>query len=160
MNRTVNTIFAAIACILLLTGCQPAGLYEKTAVIPRHSWNRSFKPAFTFTINDTSSAYQLYLTLRHRDQYNYNNIYIKISTRQPGEDNTQSAMYDLKLGDDETGWLGSGMDDIYEHRIPLTPAGTPFYFRKKGTYTFTIEHAMREDPLKNVMNAGLRIEKK
>mgnify|MGYP003461691057 FL=1 len=52
------------------------------------------------------------------------------------------------------------MDDIYEHHIPLTPAGTPFYFRKPGEYIFTIEQAMREDPLEHVMNVGLRIEKK
>jgi hypothetical protein len=31
--------------------------------------------------------------------------------------------------------------------------------RKKGDYTFTLEQIMREDPLKNVLNAGLRIEK-
>ena len=52
------------------------------------------------------------------------------------------------------------MDDIYEHRIPLTPVGMPFRFRKPGEYTFTIEQVMREDPLENVMNVGLRIEKK
>ena len=34
-----------------------------------------------------------------------------------------------------------------------------FYFRKKGDYTFTIEQIMREDPLNNVLNVGIRIEK-
>jgi hypothetical protein len=48
------------------------------------------------------------------------------------------------------------MDDIYEHRIPLAPEQN----LKAGTYTFTIEQIMREDPLKNVLNAGLRLEKK
>ena len=31
---------------------------------------------------------------------------------------------------------------------------------KAGNYTFTIEQIMREDPLENVLNVGLRIEKK
>jgi len=35
-----------------------------------------------------------------------------------------------------------------------------FYFKKPGNYTFAIEQIMREDPLKNILNAGLRIEKK
>ena len=53
------------------------------------------------------------------------------------------------------------MDDIYVHRIPLAPQpGDTFYFNQKGEYTFTIEHIMREDPLENVMNIGLRLEKK
>jgi gliding motility-associated lipoprotein GldH len=72
----------------------------------------------------------------------------------------QHVKYDLMLATNDNGWLASGMDDIYEHRISLTPANENFYFRKKGDYTFTLEQVMREDPLKNVLNAGLRIEKK
>ena len=144
---------------LLLSSCQTIDLYEKTTSIPGHRWKSSFKPSFTFTIKDTSVPYKLFLTLRHFDKYNFRNIYLKITTRRPGSDSTQSAMYDLPLGNDEEGWQGSGMDDIWEHHILLTsPAGN--VFRKKGDYTFTIEQLMREDPLENVLNVGLRIEKK
>jgi len=160
MNIVKRLLLFLAPSAFCLTSCQTIDLYEKTATIPGHQWKSSFKPSFTFSIKDTSSSYQLYVTLRHRDKYNYNNIYINLITRQPGQDSTQSARYDLTLGSDETGWKGSGMDDIYEHRIPLTPAGTPFYFRKPGEYTFTIEQVMREDPLEHVMNVGLRIEKK
>ena len=62
--------------------------------------------------------------------------------------------------DKEKGWLGTGMDDLYEHRIALTPINQQFYFKKAGTYTFSLEHVMREEPLEHVMNVGLRIEKK
>lgn len=160
MNRIKRLHLCFVCCTLYLFSCQTIDLYEKTANIPGHKWSSSFKPTFHFTIKDTAAPYQLYITMRHRDRYNYNNIYIKLTTQQPGQDSTQSARYDLKLGSDETGWLGSGMDDIYEHLIPLTPAGTPFYFRKPGEYSFTIEQVMREDPLENVLNVGLRIEKK
>ena len=89
-----------------------------------------------------------------------NNIFINLITKQPGQDTTQTARYDLRLATDNEGWLASGMDDIYEHRIPLTPTGGEFYFRKPGDYTFIIEQIMRENPLNNVLNAGLRLEKK
>jgi gliding motility-associated lipoprotein GldH len=161
MKSLKHIFLYLVPCALyLLVSCQTIDLYEKTANIPGHKWKSSYKPSFTFTIKDTSAAYQLFITLRHRDKYNFNNIYINITTRQPGQDSTRSALYDLPLGNNEDGWLGTGMDDIYEHRIPLTPAGTPFYFRKPGDYTFTVEQLMREDPLENVMNVGLRIEKK
>jgi hypothetical protein len=52
------------------------------------------------------------------------------------------------------------MDDIYDHLIPLAPQNQPLYFKTPGNYTFTIEQIMREDPLENVLNTGLRIEKK
>lgn len=160
MKRITQLFLCLVSCALCLFSCQTIDLYEKTANIPGHKWKSNFKPSFTFTIKDTSSPYQLFITLRHRDKYDFNNIYLNITTIQPGQDSSQSALYDLKLGNDEKGWLGSGMDDIYEHRIPLTPTGTPFYFRKPGEYTFTLEQAMREDPLEDVMNVGLRIEKK
>lgn len=149
-----------VPCTVCLNSCTTIDLYEKTVTIPRHSWKSGFKPSFTFTIKDTAAPYQIFLTLRHTDKYNYNNIFVNIITRQPGQDSTQTARYDLTLANNEKGWLGAGMDDIYEHLIPLTPSDQSFYFRKKGDYTFTIEQIMREDPLSNVLNVGLRLEKK
>jgi len=147
-------------CALYLMSCTTIDLFEKTVIIPQHKWESSFKPSFTFTIKDTSSPYQLFLVLRHNDKYNYNNIYINLITQQPGQDSTQKASFDLPLATTEKGWLGIGMDDIYDHLIPLAPQNQPLYFKTPGNYTFTIEQIMREDPLENVLNTGLRIEKK
>ncbi len=160
MKTLLRTSYILLLTSYIISSCSSIDLYEKTVAIPRHSWKAGYKPAFTFTIKDTSSAYQLFLILRHNDKYNYNNIYINLYTQQPGQDSLQSARYDLRLATNEKGWLASGMDDIYEHRIPLTPMGQQFYFRKPGNYIFSIEQIMREDPLNNVLNAGLRIEKK
>lgn len=145
---------------LVTVSCTTTDLYEKSVSIPGHSWKNSFKPSFDFTIKDTVSPYQLFLILRHNDKYNFNNIYINLYARQPGRDSVQKIKYDLLLATNEKGWLGSGMDDIYEHRIPLTPTGQQFYFKKPGNYTFSVEQIMRENPLDNVFNVGLRIEKK
>ena len=159
--RKISLYFLAAYCSQLVTvSCTTIDLYEKSVTIPGHSWKMGYKPSFTFTIKDTSSAYQLFLLLRHNDKYNFNNLYINLYTKQPGQDSTQSTRYDLTLATNEKGWLGTGMDDIYEHRIALTPAGQKFYFRKSGDYTFSVEQIMREDPLNNVLNVGLRIEKK
>lgn len=158
-------LLPSIAFILLLSAfasCTRTNLFEKTAVIPGHSWKSSFKPAFTFTISDTTSPYMIYLIIRHNDRYSFNNIYVNLYAKGPGLDTAQVVPYDMRLGTDESGWLGSGMDDIYEHRHAITPLSPEkaFYFRKPGEYTFTLEQIMRQDPLENVLNAGIRIEKK
>lgn len=145
-----------VLCALLFVSCTTIDLYEKSVAIPGHSWKNDFKPSFTFSIKDTASPYQLFLILRHNDKYNYNNIYINLSAKLPGSDSARKIRKDLTLATDDKGWLGSGMDDIYEHRIPL---GDPERL-KTGIYTFAVEQIMREDPLKNVLNVGLRIEKK
>jgi gliding motility-associated lipoprotein GldH len=64
---------------------------------------------------------------------------------------------DLLLATDDKGWLGSGMDDIYEHRIRITQQ--PQRLARKGLYKFRLEQIMREDPLENIMNVGIRVEK-
>ncbi len=148
-------------CFLLFcSSCTRINLYEKQVAIPAHEWRSSFKPSFKFIINDTTAPYQIYIIVRHNDKYNYNNLWLNLYTLAPGSKAAAKAQYELPLATNEKGWLGTGMDDLYEHRIALTPLNESFYFKKAGEYTFTLEQIMREDPLSNVMNVGLRIEKK
>lgn len=139
---------------LAALSCTTVDLYEKTAVIPNHAWQSSFKPSFSFTIKDTTQRYQLYLVLRHTGKYNFNNIYVKLHVQHEGG-TMADFVEDISLATQE-GWKASAMDDIYEHRSPI---GEPGLLRK-GTYTFTLEQIMREDPLQHVLNAGIRLEKK
>jgi gliding motility-associated lipoprotein GldH len=160
MNLIKRLFLFLVPCTLCLASCTTIDLYEKSVAIPGHAWKNSYQPSFTFTIKDTTSAYHLYLILRHNDKYSFNNIYVNIYALTPDTDTAQAIRRDLTLGSDAEGWKNaSGMDDIYEHRLPLTEE-QPLYFRKPGNYTFSVEQIMREDPLKNVLNVGLRIEKK
>lgn len=155
--KPIKSVFCVLVpCILFLFSCTTVDLYEKTVTIPGHAWQRSFKPTFEFTIKDTTAPYRLFFILRHNEKYNFNNIYINVYVKGPGQDSAIKIQQDLVLATNDKGWLATGMDDIYEHRISLAPEQN----LKAGTYTFTVEQIMREEPLKNVLNAGLRIEKK
>ena len=158
-----------IACSLwLLSSCTKINLYEKVVPVPAHQWQSSFKPQFTFDISDTTAPYQIYILLRHNNQYKYNNIWINLWGKAQ-TDTAQKLALELPLASKE-GWLGTGMDDMFEHRIRVgneaskfpfvKPAEEGFYFTKPGTYTFTVEQIMREDPLPYIWNVGLRLEKK
>jgi gliding motility-associated lipoprotein GldH len=146
-------------CTSQLSSCNTIDLYEKTTPVPGHEWSSSFKPQFRFTIKDTAVPYQVYIIIRHNDLYNYNNIWINLYTKPPG-DTVQKLQYELPLASKEKGWLGSAMDDIYEQRVAITPQNQKLYFKKPGDYIFTIEQIMREDPLQHVLDVGLRLEKK
>ena len=141
------------------TACTfPSDVFEKDVVIPGQQWESSFKPRIDFTIKDqdTTALYNVYLVLRHSDAYNYNNIWVRGTVRQPGDTASKTQRYDLTLATNDKGWLGSGMDDIFEHRILIQPATK---FSRPGTYSFMLEQIMREDPLKHVLNIGVRVEK-
>ena len=81
---------------------------------------------------------------------------MNIYTQVPG-DTLLKQRLDLQLATDDKGWLGSGMDDIFEHRIRITK--DPQKLAKAGLYKFTLEQIMREEPLQHVMNVGIRVEK-
>ncbi len=142
----------------MLTGCRQLDIYEKNTVIPRYEWSAAFRPSFEFNITDTSAAYQLLLVLRHTDAYRYNNIWLQLTGVYNGKDTLLKMPHlELQLGNDEHGWEGTGMDDIWEVRKPVSNG--PIQFRKPGRYQFQIAQIMRENPLPNVMSVGLRVEK-
>jgi gliding motility-associated lipoprotein GldH len=150
------TSFFLLLLINLFGSCHYPGYSEKNVSVPRQAWASSFQPAFTFEITDTLSLYRLYVVLRHTDAYPYKNIWIDITSTLPGE-KPVTERRNLMLATDDQGWLGKGMDDLYEHRILLNQQ--PAKFRKSGTYTYTLHHLMREDPLPHLMNIGMRVEK-
>jgi gliding motility-associated lipoprotein GldH len=159
-KRLLKKLLALFAVVSLsFCACNlPSDVFEKDVVIPRQAWESSFKPRIDFALNeqDTNSLYNIYLVLRHSDAYNFNNIWIKGTVTEPGDTVVKSMRYDLTLATNDKGWLGNGMDDIYEHRILIQPNTK---FKRPGTYSFVLEQIMREDPLKHVLNAGIRVEK-
>lgn len=146
---------------MLWSSCTQQHLFERSESIPQHRWNSSFVPSFDCIISDTTASYDISLVLRHRDLYRYNNIWLQFIITAPDQKKYQFDT-ELQLGNNELGWLGSGMDDVFEHRISLQKAlvKNGVSFKKAGRYQFQIKQIMREDPLEYMMNVGVRIEKK
>lgn len=140
----------------LAISCIKIDLFEKQVPIPSQQWFYNNVPQFTFHIDDTSSMYNVFVVLRHTDLYNYQNIWLRMGSKAPG-DSMHFQNINLILASDSKGWEGSGMDDIFEVRKNISPG--PVSFKKTGDYTFSIAQIMRENPLKYILNVGIRIEK-
>ena len=147
--------FILLVC-LVISACSRLDVFERSVAIPKQTWYYNNKPSFSFNITDTSAVYNIFIVLRHTDAYQYNNIWLSLGSRAPG-DSTRYQNIDLTLGTDVNGWEGHGMDDIFEVRKNITRGPVPF--KRPGNYTFTISQVMRENPLKHVMNVGVRVEK-
>ena len=149
-------ILPVISCLLFFTSCNKIDVFEKHTAIPKYEWQANFTVKGSFEINDSLSAYNIYLVLRHTDAYAYNNIWLNIGLEAPG-DTVFTQKADIQLGTDANGWEGTGMNDIWELRKLLN--GEPRRFKKTGIYYFTINQIMRDNPLRHIMSAGMRIEK-
>lgn len=141
---------------LLLTSCGSVDVFEKNTSIPSYAWSRSYHAEGDFQIVDTAALYNIYIVLRHLDKYPYNNIWLNVGLRSPG-DSMYNQKVNLTLGNDVNGWEGTGMNDIWEVRKLIS--GQPRRFKKTGDYHFDITHIMRDEPLQGIMSAGLRVEK-
>lgn len=142
---------------MLFTACNKIAVYEKNTAIPKYEWQYNFQPTFNFEIKDTASQYNIFIVIRHTDAYRYNNIWLNVGIKAPNDSVTTTKRIDLQLGNDNKGWEGTGMDDIWEVRKPATKA--PIQFKKAGMYQFTVAQVMRENPLANVLSVGVRVEK-
>ena len=143
-------------CTFLLASCIKSDLFEKNVTIPGQAWEYSFKPQILFEITDTVSSYNLFIVVRHTDAFRYNNLWIRIKSSAPGDSVTTTKQFDLPLAT-QNKWTGTGMDDIFEHRILLYRR--PVKFVRTGQFKVSIEQVMRENPLQNILNVGLRLEK-
>ena len=86
--------------------------------------------------------------------YHFNNIWLDFTSSVPGR-NPQTQRLNLLLANTQ-GWLGSAMDDIIEQRVPIFNRPTKLI---AGNYSFSLQQVMREDPLRNILSAGIRVEK-
>jgi gliding motility-associated lipoprotein GldH len=148
--------FIMLAALVFIQSCTVTNnVYEKMAYFSKHEWRSDVKPSFDFEVTDSLALYRLYLVIRHTDAYHFKNLWMNVSMKTP--DTTIVFKGEFTLADNEK-WHGTIVDDIVEQRIPVEP-GNKALRLKKGHYTFTLQQVMREDPLLNVLNAGIRVEK-
>lgn len=157
MGSATNRILSIVLFTLAVLSCGTIDVFEKNVSIPGQAWSSSYKPEIVLNITDTMALYNVYVVVRHTDAYRYNNMWVNLGLQVP-QDTTYRQRVDLLLATDDKGWLGTGMDDIYEQRVLVNKSG-PQRFAHPGEYRFTLENIMREDPLQHVLNVGIRVEK-
>jgi gliding motility-associated lipoprotein GldH len=148
-------IVCGICFLISLAACQTIPLSEQNTIHPDHQWNSAKPEKYLFNIIDTNQLYKIIFVIRHHNAYHYKNIWIELRHSSTAEQ-SKTETFNLNLANDQKGWLGTGMDDIYDQRIPLYSKPIKL---KYGMHTFTIKHTMREDPLQNILSTGIRIEK-
>ena len=147
--------FILICLFFVLSGCETKQLFEQSTIYPNHNWPSKQATKYQFNVTDTAATYKLFFVIRHHNAYHYKNIWLDLIIKSPTNAISKQVL-NLNLADDARGWLGSGMDDIYDQRIPITTA--PVHLNR-GINEISIQHTMREDPLENILSTGIRVEK-
>jgi len=129
-------------------------LVDTNQEIEKRTWTYIDKVKVPVTISDSSQAYNVYLNLRHTGDYKYSNIFILVHEISP-EGKTITERKEIKLALPDGEWLGKGSGNLYSYQVLVK---SKYRFAKKGNYVFQLEQNMRDNPLREVSDAGIRIE--
>ena len=77
-----------------------------------------------------------------------------IHQKAPGT-KTITERKEFRLAYPDGEWLGSGSGNLYSYQILFKEK---YKFLKAGTYIFVFEQNMRDNPLREVSDVGLRVE--
>lgn len=159
--KRVSALRAASCLMLLacLSACRPSPQFQQHYNLPKAQWSSGFRPTFQFRIADTAAAYQLFLLIRHTDAYPFSNIWLTMESRGPLDNAFKKLRVEVPLAAASGQWLGRGMGEIWEQRVPINSLQSPAFFPHAGLYTIRLTQDMRRDPLPEVLTVGLRIEK-
>lgn len=151
----IKYILYSCIAIGLSVSCSNDAVYEKNQAIPNRSWSYEEKPRFDVHIDDNKSKYNVYINLRHSNEYDFSNIFVLL--HEKGNKLLDTAYRkEISLAQLDGRWLGNSAGSLYEIQYL---AKESFVFPDTGMYTFTIEQNMRETPLKDVVDVGIKVVK-
>jgi len=152
-------ILLPIAFCLLVASCNPSPYYQHEEALPKNTWYAANKLSFKYDISDTNAYYVPYFLVRHTDAYPYKNIWVWMYVKEPDESYFHKFRLNIQLAEASGQWRGRSMGEIWEQRLLVTGLGDSISLRKSGPYEIVFEQNMRTDPLPEILNIGLRVEK-
>lgn len=150
------SIFFSVVLFFILIACTPKSILHEYKQLPSEGWYKDSTANFEVTITDTSAHYKLFLNIRNKSDYPYQNFWTFITTMSPDSTVTTDSI-ECYLANTQGKWLGSGISSLYEMQVLLE---NDFRFKTQGKYYFTIRQGMRDDLLKGISDIGLEIQKK
>ena len=141
---------------ILIISCDPLRHYELNENLDSRIWHKDSILTFVFHIDDIHKGYNAYFNIRNTLNYPFQNIYINYSLEDTLGYVYKKDLVNLQLFDKITGKpLGSGLGDIFQHQDKFLEN---YSFNNPGVYVLKMQQYMRQDELREVVSAGIRIE--
>ena len=154
MLRPVTRYFILIL-LAFLYSCDKKVVFDKNISIPDYKWDMNNILRLETEINDTISPHNIYINVRNGSGYEYSNLFLFMTTITPRGQVAHDTL-ELTLADVRGKWLGNGSGDVWDNRILFK---RDYKFPEAGLWHFELQQAMRINPLPQVMDAGMRIER-
>lgn len=149
--------FCLVISVFMFTSCDTNILLKDNYDVPDAKWLVKETPVFTFEVTDTIATFNVFYNVRNNRSYSYYNLYLTHYLTNPNGKVIHQHLDEIVLFDQTTGKpLGEGLGDIYDHKVL---AFKDYRFPIKGTYKIELHQYMRQNPLLDIVSAGITIEK-
>lgn len=150
-----STPLLAIIFILTIIACNNNDTFFQYKTVPANGWDKDSIYTFDIVVQDTISTHNIYVNIRNRGEYPYQNLWLFVEKFSPDNAMVKDSI-ELYLADQRGKWLGSGLGSVLE--MPVLYLQN-VQFKHKGTYSFKIRHGMRDSILTGINDVGMRVEK-
>lgn len=154
-NRLRQWVSYVLLCVAgsILASCNDNALTDTNIAIEGRAWDYGNQPHIEVDVADASQRYDLFVNLRHTDKYAYSNIFVLLHQQNP-DGSRDTARVEMRLAAPDGRWLGQGSGAMFSHQHLIR---SNYAFPDTGHYVFSIEQNMRENPLLEVSDVGIRI---
>lgn len=152
----LKTLALTLATLsVVLSACIKPELFNQQIAIPNKSWSVRFIPEFRFNAPIKEDDYTLSITLRHTARFKYESVFLIVKKINPSG---RSVTYSIKvpLAASDGRWLGTGAGSILTRHVAILKN---VKFNERGEYRFTIMQNMSDEPLTEITDVGLKIER-
>ena len=149
-----NCIWIILICLFSIA-CTSNDVYFQYKTIDQKGWSKDSLCHFDFAITDTIANYNVYVNIRNKGEYPYQNLWLFLNKTTPDKVQVEDSI-ECYLADQRGKWLGSGIGDVHEMSVLYEQN---VRFKNAGKYHYKIVHGMRDTLLTGINEIGLRIEK-
>lgn len=154
MMTKMRSILALLILTTALFSCAEKPAFEKVYSFNNNEWKQEQMPMFKVPIDDTTATYRFVLTVRTTSSYAHSNMWLFWHTKTPSSIEVREP-FELKIANPDGSWIGKNSGTIVENTLTFADRKID----EKGTYVFTIEQAVTEASIKNVLDLGLSVYK-
>lgn len=139
----------------ILQACHQETLYHTFCNLPPTGWKQKDTVCFDVAAcNSQTIPCQLYVEVRNRSEYPYQNLPLAITLVAPDSTVSFHDTLSLQLANEESKWTGKGWGGIYQKEFSVSQ----LLLNQTGHYRFYITHCLKDNPVPGINDIGIRLD--
>lgn len=141
---------------MIATGCNSNKLFQEKYDFEDQVWLEETLPEFSVEISDASQAYDIFYSVRHTQDYPFQNLYVQLRLADTTGGLLKSELQNVLLFDPKSGEpFGSGLGSLITRNVRGVKG---YQFPEAGTYVFQFEQRNRSEATAGIDSFGIWVE--